>query len=59
MSKEANDKALATLAGKGMKVLDPSDKLASQLRAIGETMVSDWKTKAGAAGQAVLEAYAK
>ncbi len=59
MSKEANDKALTTLADKGMKVLDPSDGLAKQLRVIGETMVSDWKSKAGAAGQAVLEAYAK
>jgi TRAP-type C4-dicarboxylate transport system substrate-binding protein len=59
MSIAANDKALTTLAEKGMKVLDPSDKLAGQLRAIGETMVGGWKTKAGAAGQAVLEAYAK
>jgi TRAP-type C4-dicarboxylate transport system substrate-binding protein len=59
MSKEANDKALATLAEKGMKVLDPSEELAKQLRAIGETMVSDWKSKAGAAGKLVLETYAK
>jgi TRAP-type C4-dicarboxylate transport system substrate-binding protein len=59
MSREANDKALATLAEKGMKVLDPSEKLASELRAIGETMVGDWKAKAGASGEAVLGAYAK
>lgn len=59
MSQEANDKALTTLAEKGMKVLDPSEKLASELRAIGETMVADWKAKAGTAGEAVLGAYAK
>jgi len=59
MSIEANDKALAALAQNGMKVLDPSVKLAAELRAFGETMVADWKAKAGAAGKAVLDAYAK
>jgi TRAP-type C4-dicarboxylate transport system substrate-binding protein len=59
MSQEANDKALAILAEKGMKVLDPSEKLASELRAIGETMVGAWKDKAGASGEAVFGAYAK
>ncbi len=59
MSIEANDKALAVLAENGMKVLDPSEKLAADLRSFGETMANDWKEKAGDAGKAVLDAYAK
>ena len=59
MSIEANDKALAALAQNGMKVLEPSEKLANELRAYGETMATDWKAKAGNAGKTVLDAYAK
>jgi TRAP-type C4-dicarboxylate transport system substrate-binding protein len=59
MSIEANDKALAELAQHGMKVLDPSEKLASELRKFGDSMASDWKEKAGEAGKSVLDAYAK
>ena len=59
MSMEANDKALAALEKNGMEVLDPSEKLAGELRAFGDTMVADWKSKAGDAGKSVLEAYAK
>jgi TRAP-type C4-dicarboxylate transport system substrate-binding protein len=59
MSIEANDKALAELAKNGMKVLDPSEKLAGELRGFGETMANEWKEKAGEAGKTVLDAYAK
>ncbi len=59
MSIEANDKALAELEKNGMKVLDPSEKLAGELRGFGETMANEWKEKAGEAGKAVLDAYAK
>jgi TRAP-type C4-dicarboxylate transport system substrate-binding protein len=59
MSMEANEKALAELTKHGMKVLDPSEKLASELRKFGQTMADDWKAKAGDAGKAILDAYAK
>lgn len=59
MSIEANDKALKELEARGMKVLDPSEKLAGELRKFGETMTGEWKAKAGDAGQAVLDSYAK
>ena len=59
MSIESNEKALETLAKNGMKVLDPSEKLAADLRAFGATMADDWKVKAGEAGKIVLDAYAK
>ena len=59
MSIAANDKALAELAKNGMQVLEPSKELAAELRGFGETMASEWKDKAGEAGKAVLDAYAK
>jgi TRAP-type C4-dicarboxylate transport system substrate-binding protein len=58
-SKDANDAALATLAKNGMRVLKPSDKLAEELRKIGETMTAAWMTSAGDAGKAVIDAYKK
>lgn len=59
MSKDANDAAIAELEKHGMKVLDPSETLANDLHAFGEAMAEDWKAKAGEAGKAVLDAYAK
>lgn len=59
MSIEANEKALKELEARGMKVLDPSEKLAGELRKFGETMTGEWKAKAGDAGQAVLDNYMK
>ena len=59
MSKESNDKALTDLEQHKMKVLDPSDKLAGELRKFGKTMTEEWKVKAGDAGKAVLDAYLK
>ena len=59
MSAAANDKALAELTKNGMQVLEPSNELAAELRGFGETMASEWKEKAGEAGKAVLDAYAK
>ena len=59
MSKGANEKALKDLEQHGMKVFDPPDKLAKELRGFGKTMTDEWKAKAGDAGKAVLGAYAK
>ena len=50
---------LDQLKAKGMKVAPPSDKLASDFRKIGETLTADWIKKAGAPGQAVVDAYKK
>lgn len=52
-------KRFAELEKHGMKVLDPSETLANDLHAFGEAMAEDWKAKAGEAGKAVLDAYAK
>ncbi len=47
------------LAAKGMKVLPPSPELRAGLQKIGEQLLQDWLKKAGADGQAIVDAYKK
>jgi TRAP-type C4-dicarboxylate transport system substrate-binding protein len=47
------------IAKKGMKVLKPSAELTAGFRKIGEQLTADWLKRAGAEGQAVVEAYRK
>ena len=47
------------IAKKGMKVLAPSAELQAGFRKIGEQLTADWLKKAGADGQAVVDAYKK
>jgi TRAP-type C4-dicarboxylate transport system substrate-binding protein len=44
---------------KGMKVQKPSPELAAGFRKIGEALTADWLKRAGAEGQAVVDAYKK
>jgi TRAP-type C4-dicarboxylate transport system substrate-binding protein len=44
---------------KGMKVLKPSPELVAGFRKIGEQLTADWLKRAGAEGQAVVDAYKK
>ena len=50
---------LEQLKAKGMKVQPPSERLASDMRKLGEQLTADWIKKAGASGQAVIDAYKK
>ena len=50
---------LDQLKAKGMKVEPPSPALAEGFRKIGEQLTADWLKKAGADGQAVVDAYRK
>jgi TRAP-type C4-dicarboxylate transport system substrate-binding protein len=50
---------LDQLKAKGMKVQAPSPALASGFKKAGETLTADWLKKAGADGQAVVDAYRK
>ena len=50
---------LEQLKAKGMKVQPPSPELAAGFRKIGEELTADWLKKAGAEGQAIVEAYKK
>jgi TRAP-type C4-dicarboxylate transport system substrate-binding protein len=42
-----------------MKVQPPSAELAAGFRKIGEQLTQDWLKKAGAEGQAIVDAYKK
>lgn len=50
---------LDQLKAKGMKVQPPSAELAAGFKKIGEQITADWLKKAGADGQAIVEAYKK
>lgn len=50
---------LDQLKAKGMKVQPPSPALAAGFRKIGETLTADWLKRAGADGQAIVDAYKK
>jgi len=47
------------IAKKGMKVLKPSKALEDGFKKVGEQLTADWLKKAGADGQAVVDAYKK
>jgi TRAP-type C4-dicarboxylate transport system substrate-binding protein len=50
---------LEQLKAKGMKVQAPSPELAAGFKKAGETLTADWLKKAGADGQAIVDAYKK
>jgi TRAP-type C4-dicarboxylate transport system substrate-binding protein len=50
---------LDQLKAKGMKVQAPSPALATGFKKVGEQLTADWLKKAGADGQAVVDAYKK
>jgi TRAP-type C4-dicarboxylate transport system substrate-binding protein len=59
LSAEENDKNIKMLASKGIKILEPPAKLSAELQEIGKKMTAEWVTKAGAEGQAIMQAYEK
>ena len=50
---------LDQLKAKGMKVQAPSPALAAGFKKAGEQLTADWLKKAGAEGQAIVDAYKK
>lgn len=59
MWEEKTNWYLDQLKAKGMKVQAPSPALASGFKKAGETLTADWLKKAGADGQAIVDAYKK
>ena len=59
ISQEKNDWYKKALAEKGMKIMAPPAKLTADLKQVGTVMLADWQKKAGADGQAVIDAYNK
>jgi TRAP-type C4-dicarboxylate transport system substrate-binding protein len=50
---------LDQLRAKGMKVQPPTDAVRASFKKIGEQLTADWLKRAGADGQAVIDAYKK
>ena len=50
---------LEQLTARGMKVQPPSTALKDGMKKIGEQLTTDWLKKAGADGQAIVDAYRK
>lgn len=59
MSEEKNNWYLDQLRKNGMTVYAPSAQLKADMKKIGDTMIGDWLKKAGADGQAIVEAFRK
>jgi TRAP-type C4-dicarboxylate transport system substrate-binding protein len=59
VSEEKNQWYLNALKEKGMTIHKPSAKLQADLKQVGQSMQADWVKKAGAEGQAVIDAYNK
>jgi hypothetical protein len=43
----------------GVAVHTPSAQLTADMKKVGDTMIGDWLKKAGADGQAIVDAYRK
>ena len=59
MWEEKTNWYLDQLKAKGMKVQAPSAALAAGFKKAGDTLTADWLKKAGADGQAIVDAYKK
>jgi len=59
LAEEKNAWFMDQLKDNKMKILPPSDALKAGLQKVGEQLTADWVKKAGAEGQAVIEAYRK
>ncbi len=57
MSKKETAAKTAILAKNGMKIVEPSETLMKELKAIGAKMLEDWKKAAGPEGKQILDAY--
>jgi TRAP-type C4-dicarboxylate transport system substrate-binding protein len=58
-SEAENEGYKKTMASKGIKILQPSAKLAAEFEAIGKQMTDEWVKKAGADGEAIVAGYRK
>jgi TRAP-type C4-dicarboxylate transport system substrate-binding protein len=59
MSEEKTNWYVDQLKSRGMKVQPPGPALRDGLKKVGDQLTSDWQKKAGAEGEAVIEAYKK
>jgi TRAP-type C4-dicarboxylate transport system substrate-binding protein len=59
MSRKTNTEVLEKLKANGMTIHTPSAALKADMKKVGDTMLKEWLEKAGAEGQAVVDAYKK
>jgi len=57
MSMQETAAKTAILEENGVKIVEPSDTLMQQLKAVGAEMLEDWRKEAGPEGEQMLEAY--
>jgi len=58
-SQEKNGWYLDQLKSKGMNIVTPTPQLMTDFKKVGDVMLNEWLTKAGADGKAVVDAYRK
>lgn len=59
LSQQKNTEYLELLKKNGMNIVAPSPQLKADMKKVGDTMLQEWLQKAGAEGQAVVDAYRK
>jgi TRAP-type transport system periplasmic protein len=59
VSRAKNDEYKELLKKNGMNIVAPPAALTADMKKVGETMLKEWLEKAGAEGQAVIDAYRK
>jgi len=58
-SKKNNTESLDKLKAGGMQILPPSAALKSDMKKVGDTMLTEWLAKAGDEGKALVDAFKK
>ncbi len=59
MSMAESDEKIGVMKDNGIAIITPSEKLTSELKAIGATMSAEWLESAGDDGRAIMDAYNK
>jgi len=58
-SKKTNTESLDKLKAGGMQILPPSAALKSDMKKVGDTMLTEWLAKAGDEGKTLVDAFKK
>ncbi len=58
-SKKTNTESLEKLKAGGMQILPPSAALKADMKKVGDTMLSEWLSKAGDEGKSLVDAFRK
>ncbi len=58
-SQKANGETLDKLKGGGMQILKPTAQFTADMKKAGDVMLKEWLARAGAEGQALVDAYLK